>query len=224
MLSLAAYERARRALREAYELHSRGARVESNRTHRSKREVWRYCLTARYLHLRFTSELDTSACNMRTPSCYRTNGALIPYLVKKEKRAARTLFSFWSKCGDSNSRPPVPETGALPTALHLEVFSFFLCVSLRCFSARPVGLPLHRRIVARYRLDTLGSVRSLLRVVSLRKNNNQLFLARYYQLRYTSNCLNIIPQGRGFVNAFWQNVLCIREASAGKNNSGSPDG
>ena len=57
MLSLAAYERARRALREAYELHSRGARVESNRTHRSKREVWRYCLTARYLHLRFTSEL-----------------------------------------------------------------------------------------------------------------------------------------------------------------------
>ena len=94
MLSLAAYERARRALREAYELHSRGARVESNRTHRAKREVWRYCLTARYLHLRFTSELDTSACNMRTPSCYRTNGALIPYLVKKEKRAARTLFSF----------------------------------------------------------------------------------------------------------------------------------
>ena len=91
---LAAYERARRALREAYELHSRGARVESNRTHRAKREVWRYCLTARYLHLRFTSELDTSACNMRTPSCYRTNGALIPYLVKKEKRAARTLFSF----------------------------------------------------------------------------------------------------------------------------------
>ena len=75
-------------------LHSRGARVESNRTHRSKREVWRYCLTARYLHLRFTSELDTSACNMRTPSCYRTNGALIPYLVKKEKRAAMTLFSF----------------------------------------------------------------------------------------------------------------------------------
>ena len=31
------------------------------------------------------------------------------------------IVSFWSKCGDSNSRPPVPETGALPTALHLEM-------------------------------------------------------------------------------------------------------
>ena len=72
---------------------------------------------------------------------------------------------------------------------------FLLSVSLRCLSARPVGLPLHRRIVARYRLDTLGSARSLLWAVSLRKNNNQLFLTRYYQLRYTSNCLNIIPQG-----------------------------
>ena len=63
MLSLAAYERARRALREACELHSRGARVESNRTHRSKREGQPQGLS----------------------------------------------FSFWSKCGDSNSRPPVPE-------------------------------------------------------------------------------------------------------------------
>ena len=33
-------------------------------------------------------------------------------------------FSFWSKCGDSNSRPPVPETGALPTALHLVLMIF----------------------------------------------------------------------------------------------------
>ena len=30
----------------------------------------------------------------------------------------------WSKCGDSNSRPPVPETGALPTALHLDLVIF----------------------------------------------------------------------------------------------------
>ena len=34
------------------------------------------------------------------------------------------IVSLWSKCGDSNSRPPVPETGALPTALHLEVLNF----------------------------------------------------------------------------------------------------
>ena len=41
--------------------------------------------------------------------------------TKKRRTTARgVLLFFWSKCGDSNSRPPVPETGALPTALHLE--------------------------------------------------------------------------------------------------------
>ena len=99
MLSLAAYERARRALREACELHSRGARVESNRTHRSKREG----------------------------------------------QPLRLSFSFWSKCGDSNSRPPVPETGALPTALHLEIFSFLaFCIIEMSFRA-PCRAELHRR-------------------------------------------------------------------------------
>ena len=31
---------------------------------------------------------------------------------------------LWSKWRDSNSRPPVPETGALPTALHLDILFF----------------------------------------------------------------------------------------------------
>ena len=39
----------------------------------------------------------------------------------KRKKHRKSAFSFWSKCGDSNSRPPVPETGALPTALHLVI-------------------------------------------------------------------------------------------------------
>ena len=38
---------------------------------------------------------------------------------------------------------------------------------------------LHRRIVAAYHLDTLGSADSLLWAVSLRKNSYQLFLACY---------------------------------------------
>ena len=44
-------------------------------------------------------------------------------IEKSRKQVKNGSFSadFWSKCGDSNSRPPVPETGALPTALHLEM-------------------------------------------------------------------------------------------------------
>ena len=33
----------------------------------------------------------------------------------------QTVLKLWSKWRDSNSRPPVPETGALPPALHLEI-------------------------------------------------------------------------------------------------------
>ena len=42
---------------------------------------------------------------------------------KKPKTSQKWLVfgCFWSKWRDSNSRPPVPETGALPTALHLEM-------------------------------------------------------------------------------------------------------
>ena len=41
--------------------------------------------------------------------------------TKKNRQPQGLSVLFWSKCGDSNSRPPVPETGALPTALHLEI-------------------------------------------------------------------------------------------------------
>ena len=45
---------------------------------------------------------------------------------KKPKTSQNGSFSavFWSKWRDSNSRPPVPETGALPTALHLVLMIF----------------------------------------------------------------------------------------------------
>ena len=47
-----------------------------------------------------------------------------PFFCYKNKNLTNPgvrISEAWSKCGDSNSRPPVPETGALPTALHLEV-------------------------------------------------------------------------------------------------------
>ena len=46
------------------------------------------------------------------------------YSVMDKKSRINMIRLFWSKCGDSNSRPPVPETGALPTALHLEIINF----------------------------------------------------------------------------------------------------
>ena len=36
----------------------------------------------------------------------------------------KVIVLIWSKWRDSNSRPPVPETGALPTALHLVLMIF----------------------------------------------------------------------------------------------------
>ena len=57
---------------------------------------------------------------MRPPSRFtRMDSNRTPGSKKEQTTAEGCLFFFWSKCGDSNSRPPVPETGALPTALHL---------------------------------------------------------------------------------------------------------
>ena len=45
-----------------------------------------------------------------TPFLLRKNVVLIIHTGKKRKESRRdSLFFFWSKCGDSNSRPPVPE-------------------------------------------------------------------------------------------------------------------
>ena len=45
------------------------------------------------------------------------------HIEKQPETSQNSLFSavFWSKWRDSNSRPPVPETGALPAALHLVI-------------------------------------------------------------------------------------------------------
>ena len=46
---------------------------------------------------------------------------------KKKKVQGKSLGLFsWSKWRDSNSRLPVPETGALPPALHLDSFIIIL--------------------------------------------------------------------------------------------------
>ena len=47
-------------------------------------------------------------------------------IKNSRKQVKNGSFSavFWSKWRDSNSRPPVPETGALPTALHLVLVIF----------------------------------------------------------------------------------------------------
>ena len=43
---------------------------------------------------------------------------------RKQVKNGSFSADFWSKWRDSNSRPPVPETGALPTALHLVLMIF----------------------------------------------------------------------------------------------------
>ena len=47
-----------------------------------------------------------------------------PQAKKRTDNTCGYPFFFWSKWRDSNSRPPVPETGALPTALHLVLMIF----------------------------------------------------------------------------------------------------
>ena len=39
---------------------------------------------------------------------------------------------FWSKWRDSNSRLPVPETGALPPALHLDNLNYYIVAKAFC--------------------------------------------------------------------------------------------
>ena len=74
-----------------------------------------------------TSELDAFCTKYTNPILLRRVKFALPTFDQKEKEiaTARVAISFWSKCGDSNSRPPVPETGALPTALHLEIRADF---------------------------------------------------------------------------------------------------
>ena len=134
--SLAAYEQARRALRgECEPAHfwclpkmpvpkmehppptkNRGTRPRLIFISPDFLALQEYSLACR---LRASS--TRAVRSVRTPFLLRRVKFSSPTSTKKEKRAARTLFFFfWSKCGDSNSRPPVPETGALPTALHLD--------------------------------------------------------------------------------------------------------
>ncbi len=62
-----------------------------------------------------------SARRMRTRILLRRGEFSPSPLQQKKQTTTRAVYSFWSKWRDSNSRPPVPETGALPTALHLEI-------------------------------------------------------------------------------------------------------
>ena len=88
--------------------------------------------------LRLTSELVDLRKGYANSFAQSANGVRSNTRRQKNKREPQGLsFIFWSKCGDSNSRPPVPETGALPTALHLEVLNFYVCISQRCSIRAP---------------------------------------------------------------------------------------
>ena len=115
-----------------------------------------------------------------------------PFLCKKYKKQPKTSqkgsFSavFWSKWRDSNSRPPVPETGALPTALHL-VLMIFMRFSV---SGQTCGQTENLRT-----FKTSGEPKKSVFSRGLGVFQNFRFeigglhpkLARY-QLRYTSKC------------------------------------
>ena len=151
-------------------------------------EVWR---SIAYYVARNTSRASNQQAILglvarRTPSNQRFEWSSHNHTDKKKKSTVRVLFLFGRSVEIRTPGLQYPKLARYQLRYTSKYSVFWLSVSLRCLSARPLGLPLHRRIVARYRLDTLGFARSLLRVVSLRKNNNQLFLARYYQLLYTS--------------------------------------
>ena len=110
-------------------------------------------------------------------------------IEKSRKQVKNGSFSadFWSKWRDSNSRPPVPETGALPTALHLEmVKNMRFSVSgqtcgqtedLRNF--RQSGVP---------KKSVFSRGFSVFQKINCEIGGLHPKLARY-QLRYTSKCL-----------------------------------
>ena len=88
-------------------------------------EVWRCSICEDILLLRLTSELvDLRKVYANSILLRRAKFSSATPTKKKTDNLGGCLFSFWSKCGDSNSRPPVPETGALPTALHLDLVIF----------------------------------------------------------------------------------------------------
>ena len=59
--------------------------------------------------------------------CTQTSCVMIcHYSVMDKKSRIKIIRLFWSKWRDSNPRPPAPETGALPTALHLVKFCFII--------------------------------------------------------------------------------------------------
>ena len=64
-----------------------------------------------------------AARSVRTPFLLRRVKFSSPHQRKKKREPQGLSFSFWSKCGDSNSRPPVPE--AIVSGL-LTTFVYFL--------------------------------------------------------------------------------------------------
>ena len=122
-------------------------------------------------------------------------------IKNSQKQVKNGSFSavFWSKWRDSNSRPPVPETGALPTALHLDlVKNMRFSVSgqtcgqtedLRNF--RQSGVP--KKSVFSRGFSVFQNFR--FEIGGLHPK-----LARY-QLRYTSKC-SFLPRKRCSLKAY----------------------
>ena len=82
---------------------------------------WRDFQEDEYIHaLRLTSELAELRSGYANPHSASQRLVFVLTTTKKRRQPQGLSAFFWSKWRDSNSRPPVPETGALPTALHLE--------------------------------------------------------------------------------------------------------
>ena len=110
ILTLAAYERARRALRGECEPNSRAGRMRTN----------------------ISNEPSANIVKMREV-CSR------PRRLRQNKKD-RQKRSFWSKRRDSNPRSPVPETGAIPPSLRLDFENEWLKKRVLRFSHIETGL------------------------------------------------------------------------------------
>ena len=75
---------------------------------------------------RLQASLTCSALRMRTHHRFAMMCWSPHRLGQKEKhrQPKRASYAFWSKRRDSNPRSPVPETGAIPPSLRLEIKHF----------------------------------------------------------------------------------------------------
>ena len=88
---------------------------------RARKRMWRgLCLRKNNFALGLQASLTHSPAKLAHSHSAARNLSSRDTTNKNMGRAMLSPY-FWSKWRDSNSRPPVPETGALPPALHLVI-------------------------------------------------------------------------------------------------------